>query len=75
MKPVPCVREFEALNKWEAMALEKGRESFQNKFRGHWNRWIDENSGSSWKEKQWREETLEVAEIVSRHRSRRRGIT
>ena len=40
------------------MALEKGREKFQSKFRGHWNRWIDESSGGKWKEKQWRKDVM-----------------
>ena len=30
-----CAREYEALNKWEGMALEKEREKFQEKFRRH----------------------------------------
>ena len=47
-------REFEALNKWEEVALEKER--FWTKFRGHWHRWNEENTG--WKEKKWREETM-----------------
>ena len=62
VKPLPCAREFEALNKWVEVALEKEREKFRSKFRGHWNKWIEENSGSSWKVKQWREETMKDAE-------------
>mgnify|MGYP002805180789 CR=1 FL=1 len=60
VKPTPCVTEFEVLNKWEEEALEKER--FRPRFRGHWHRWIEENSG--WKEKKWRAEMMMDGERI-----------
>ena len=60
--PKPFAREYEALSKGEEMALEMEREKFRNKFKCHWTRWLEENSGSGWRKKEWRKNTMANAE-------------